>query len=533
MASNVRAADRQGLAAVLFFGVLLVAIASLLPAFPVDETRYLTVAWEMRTTGSWSLPTLNFEPYSHKPPLLFWLINASWSVFGLDVWPARIVGVGATVLVLIFTHCLDRCLAPKRSSGPALSALMLLGLPLFIILGCSIMFDTLLAATVSGAMLALWIAGRSGDWRAFPAYGAAIGLGLLAKGPVVLLFTVPAALLGRYWIVPEHRARWFLRIGAALALGALIGLAWALRAASIGGPDYAEMLLWKQSAGRIASSFAHARGFWFYLPVFLLFCAPLLVWPPAWTGLRRSIESSTPGRNFLLSWILPGLLGLSLISGKQIHYVLPLLPAAALLISLGLRDVALRDGDRFAWAFLAVGLLIAAMVFVRGGDRIFANEDTILSLVNQISVPQVLLTGTLTIAAIALLSGSAQRMLMGLATANFIFLGGLALEIRAGVAGLFDLQPLADVVHRFRDRPIAVAQKTRGELGFLARLDHPVVLVPEELLASWFARHPDGVAVIRRKASSPQRAAAHPGRVLYREKYRLQEEFLVVSASTQ
>jgi len=526
-------ADRRGFAAVLLFGALLVAAALLLPAFPVDETRYLTVAWEMRATGSWSLPTLNFEPYAHKPPLLFWLINASWSAFGLGVWPARMVGVGATVVVLIFTHGLDRRLGPARSPGLALSALMLLGLPLFIILGGSIMFDMLLTATVSGAMLALWIAGRSGDGRAFLAYGAAIGLGLLAKGPVVMLFTVPAAVLARYWIAPEHRPGWFLRIGAALALGALMGLAWALRAASLGGPDYAAMLLWKQSAGRIASSFAHARPFWFYLPVLLLFCAPLLVWRPAWIGLRRSLERSTPARNFFLGWILPGLLGLSLISGKQIHYLLPLLPAMTLLVSLGVRGVALRDADRFAWAVLAVGLLIAAVALVREDDRLFANDSTLVSIVSQISVPQLLLTGTLTVAAIALFRGSAQRTLMGLATANLIFLGSLALETRAAVAGLFDLQPLADVVQRVRGRPIAVAQRTRGELGFLARLDRPVVFVPEAELPSWFARHPDGVAIIRKRSSSPQPDAPLPGTALYRGKYRLQDEFLVVSAPMQ
>lgn len=531
MPSNASLADRQGFAAVLLFGALLIAAALLLPAFPVDETRYLTVAWEMRATGSWSLPTLNFEPYSHKPPLLFWLINASWSAFGLGVWQARLVGVGATVVVLVLTHGLDRRLAPARTSGPALSALMLLGLPLFIVLGCSIMFDMLLTATVSGAMLALWIAGRSGDSRAFLAYGASVGLGLLAKGPVVLLFAVPAALLARYWIAPEHRPGWFLRIGAALALGALMGLAWALRAASIGGPDYAEMLLWKQSAGRIASSFAHARGVWFYLPVLFLFCAPLLVWRPAWIGLRRSIESPTPGRNFLLGWILPGLLGLSLISGKQIHYVLPLMPAIALLISLGLRNVALRRSDRWAWAALAVGVLIVAVALIRDGDRFFAQNDAVVSLLNQASLPRLLLTGALALAAIALLRGSAQRMLMGLATANFIFLGSLALEIRAGFGPLFDLAPMADVVHRFRDRPIAVAQPTRGELGFLARLDRPVVLVPEGELPAWFASHPNGVAMIRKRLSSPQPVLR--ANVLYRGKYRLQDEFLVVSAPTR
>ncbi len=49
-----------------------------MPLLPIDETRYLTVAWEMRQSGHWLLPTLNGEPYSHKPPLLIWLINLAW-----------------------------------------------------------------------------------------------------------------------------------------------------------------------------------------------------------------------------------------------------------------------------------------------------------------------------------------------------------------------------------------------------------------------------------------------------------------------
>ncbi|MCC7250485.1 glycosyltransferase family 39 protein [Hyphomicrobium sp.] len=531
MTSGNSTANRWDFATVLLLGGLLVTASALLPAFPVDETRYLTVAWEMRITGNWSLPTLNFEPYSHKPPLLFWLINASWSVLGVAVWPARLVGAAATVLVLILTHRLERLLAPAQSSGPALSVLMLLGLPLFLVLGCSIMFDMLLTMTVSGALLALWIAGRSGDWRAFLAYGASIGLGLLAKGPVVLLFTVPAALLAPCWIAPEHRRHWYLRIAAAIALGALMGLAWALRAASIGGAEYAEMLLWTQSAGRIASSFAHARPFWFYVPVLLLFCVPLLVWRPAWTSLRRSIKTATPGRNFLLSWFLPGLFGLSLISGKQIHYLLPVLPAVALLVSLSLHHVELRNADRFGWAVLAAGILLVLAVLAMVGRHLYTDDSALASIATQLSLPGVLVTGALAVGAIACFRGSAQRMLVGLAAANSILLGSLTLQSRNGVAGLFDLQPLANVMQRLRDRPIAVAQRTRGEFGFLARLNHPVDHVPETELPSWFLRHPDGIAVIRCRSNAHNCDAPFPGRVLYRKEYRLQEIISIVSAS--
>ena len=60
------------------------------PLLPVDETRYLSVSWEMFLRQNFLVPTLNFEPYFQKPPLLFWLIDLAWSVFGVS----RIAAVG-------------------------------------------------------------------------------------------------------------------------------------------------------------------------------------------------------------------------------------------------------------------------------------------------------------------------------------------------------------------------------------------------------------------------------------------------------
>ena len=54
------------------------------PLLPVDETRYLSVSWEMFLRQNFLVPTLNFEPYFQKPPLLFWLIDLAWSVFGVS-----------------------------------------------------------------------------------------------------------------------------------------------------------------------------------------------------------------------------------------------------------------------------------------------------------------------------------------------------------------------------------------------------------------------------------------------------------------
>ena len=65
--------------------LLLVGVTlKLRPLLPVDETRYLSVAWDMWQNDNFLVPHLNGAPYSHKPPLLFWLMHLGWSIFGVN-----------------------------------------------------------------------------------------------------------------------------------------------------------------------------------------------------------------------------------------------------------------------------------------------------------------------------------------------------------------------------------------------------------------------------------------------------------------
>jgi len=503
--------------------------AVMMPAFPVDETRYLTVAWEMRVSGDWIVPTMDFAPYSHKPPLLFWLINASWSLLGVSVWSARLVIMMAMGCVLALTRRLERELIDNTTPVVASGVPILLSLPLFVILGVAILFDMLLTATVVGAMLALWCAGRRGSRRAYAAYGICIGLGLLAKGPVVLIFTLPVALLGPTWVAPTERRGLVLRIALALGLAALVGLAWALPAAHLGGREYAEMLLWKQSAGRVASSFSHARPVWFYLPVLLGFLAPLLLWRPAWIGFRRAVLTASPARNFLLAWIVPPFVLLSLISGKQIHYLLPIVPAFALLVSIGVKDGQTRSADRLPLIVLVTGALAGLVAVAWLGDRLLPDESTLATLVKQLSIPMLIVTGAVMLFALLAWDVSIRRFPIALATVNLVLLTSMALQSRVGVATLFDLAPVAEVIVPFarEGRPIAVTERTRGEFGFLARLEHPLVYVPKHQLPCWLSQHPESVAIMRSRAANDRPVSYN---TLYTKRYRMLETISVVSA---
>ena len=110
--------DRTWLAMAAFAAVAVLGVLAR-PLLPIDETRYLAVAWEMRLHGDWIVPQLNGLPYSHKPPLLFWLINLVWSVTGVSGTAARLVAPAFGVAAIWFMGILSAGGRGRGSVGKA------------------------------------------------------------------------------------------------------------------------------------------------------------------------------------------------------------------------------------------------------------------------------------------------------------------------------------------------------------------------------------------------------------------------------
>ena len=93
---------------------------------PIDETRYVTVAWNMYLNHDFLVPFLNGETYSHKPPLLFWLMNLGWAIFGVnDWWPRLFPSIFALAAVLMTQNIASR-LWPERPQIGYVASLILL-----------------------------------------------------------------------------------------------------------------------------------------------------------------------------------------------------------------------------------------------------------------------------------------------------------------------------------------------------------------------------------------------------------------------
>jgi 4-amino-4-deoxy-L-arabinose transferase-like glycosyltransferase len=326
MGNSARSPARRPLLWTLFFAgcafVLFVNAGGRLLSEP-DELRYLEVAREMEERSSWVLPLYNYQVYLDKGPLFFYLLAGARRLaddpFRAALLPAQIF----SLLSLLAAFALFR-LWGWSDRRIALALAMLLASIQFFLLARFCRMDALLAFFVLAGYLALFHRlERSSRWSP-TLFGLCTAFGLLTKGPVVLLWM---------WLVPLGWAAWtrdrrvpaFLIHPANLAGAILPVLAWLLPAYGALGPDLWKTIFVKQTTERLVSAKDHVQPWYYYLATL-----PLAVFPGTLYFLRGAFRRPEDRADrFLLVWVAAPLALFSLMSGKLVIYLLPLLPAAA------------------------------------------------------------------------------------------------------------------------------------------------------------------------------------------------------------
>ncbi|MCA1977855.1 MAG: glycosyltransferase family 39 protein [Thiobacillus sp.] len=487
-----RGHDRGALLASLALLALLAAVAQATrPYAPIDETRYVSVAWEMWLRGDFLVPYKNGMTYSHKPPFMFWMFQAGWALFGVNEWWPRLVSPLFSAGALWLTVLLAQRLWPQHAGTGGRAALILASCLLWIVFSTSAMFDVLLAFWVLVGMHGVLIA-ADGRRRGFALIALAIGFGVLTKGPVVLLDLLPAAVLAPWWNPGLRWGRWYGGLLLAVLLGAAIALAWAIPAGIAGGEAYRNAIFWGQTADRMVDSFAHRRPVWWYLPLLPIMLFPWFVWPGLWKalgGLRRS--GLDRGSRFCLAWMLPVFVAFSFISGKQPHYLVPLFPAFALLAARALAQV---SSPRIGLpALLAAALGVALML---------AGSGHIAALRHKVEALPPLWPGLALVLAAGLAWWGARRSsgagvpalaLLGVATMTLF-----QLAASRSIEPLYDVKPMALAIRQVQAEGHAVANLAtyHAQYQFLGRLEKPLVELRGEEASVWLAAHPDDYAVI-------------------------------------
>ena len=332
------------LAAVLAVRLLTMAVY---PVMDTTEARYAEIARHMLDSGDWLMPQIEpGVPFWGKPPLFAWLTAASFKLFGLSEFAARLPHflLGLATLWLV-------ALAGRRKRGPGsgcLPALILASTPLFFVTSGAVMTESgLLLATTLG-MLGFWFCTQRDE----PAWGwiffAGLGMGMLAKGPVAPVLTLLPVFM---WLLITRRWRSLRQLpwlsGGLLAL--VVCLPWYLLAErhSPGFLAYflvGEHLLRFIQPGWMGDLYGNAHREPLGM-IWLLWFQATAAWGLLFVfALTRQARRArrkdsappvahNPWRGYLLCWLIAPLLFFTFSGNILWTYVITGLPALALLLS--------------------------------------------------------------------------------------------------------------------------------------------------------------------------------------------------------
>ena len=486
---------------------------------PIDETRYVTVAWNMFLNHDFLVPYLNGETYSHKPPLLFWLMNLGWAVFGVnDWWPRLFPSIFALGAVLMTQKVAAR-LWPERRQIGYVASLVLLSSGIWAVFTTATMFDMLLAFFTIWGALGLLIAWQGEARKGWTYVALAIAGGLLTKGPTMLLQILPLAVLAPWWM--SHSANkpnlrhWYLNVLIAVIVGALILLAWAIPAGIYGGAQYQQEIFWGQTAGRMVKSFAHRLPLYWYVPMLPLMLFPWLFALPVWRALGKAVDAiNEQGVRFCLAWFIPVFIAFSLISGKQPHYLLPIIPAFALLVGRGWDDL-----NHISW----LDKLLPAVVGVAAGALLLAlprlthQYHLAIWMANiPVWVGAMLILGSLLL--MWRMSQNKTRYLQHVALLGLLIISMLYVGVIHTAGDACDVRNISYHLKRLEDQKIPLAHigKYYGQFNFVGRLLKSPEVVSEGELKGWFQSNPQGQVIMYFDKSSKLKGIKPEYMQLYR-----------------
>ena len=331
--------------------VLLVWAAIYLPALGSleikgEEGRRILPAVRMIETGDYIVPKVGSEPYLRKPPLINWLVAASFKIFGQrNEWTARLPSVLCVLAVaLVFITVARRSLGTTGSTVAALIWLTNFGM---IEKGRLIEIEALYVSLFAIAFvcwLSWWEEKRS-PWLTWLVPWIFLGLGWLAKGPMHLLFFY-AIVIAVLWRARELRTIWNVPHLIGVIVMVSIFAAWAIPFLKMTDGAHVAQVWSRQFSGRLAGEGFNFGGWALNIPRSLGYFLPWIVFVPLLIGAKSGPEESkqnvrsahrpqayVPGALF---WaILIPLLIVDLIPGSLPRYTMPLLaPFAWLLASI-------------------------------------------------------------------------------------------------------------------------------------------------------------------------------------------------------
>ena len=324
--------------------LLLVLIANrgvinyLLPLMDKTEARYAEIARIMVETNNWILLQIDYNiPFWAKPPLSTWLTAISIKLFGLYEFYIRLPYLITTIIIVLFISRYDKI----ENKIFFLTPLILLLMPEFYLHAGVVSTDTILNFSIILVMLSFWEAvGKKSGLKWWYGFFIGIGLGLLSKGPIILILTLPPIFIWFLVYKEELKKLKKIPILSGLSLTFLISFPW-YYFTELKSPGFIDYFIYGEHFRRFFDSgwkgdlygFAKQQPYgiiWLFSTMAIFPWSLLII-----TRIRKIIEEAYKNKwvCFLVCWMLFTPVFFTFSSSLIHTYTLPIAVPAALLVT--------------------------------------------------------------------------------------------------------------------------------------------------------------------------------------------------------
>jgi len=355
-----------------------------MPFVGPDEPRYAEIAREMLVSGDYITPRLCGALMLEKPVLLYWMQTASYRLLGVSEIAARLPSAAAALLCVIFVYfaigsTVSRRLALIVSSVLCTSAF-------FVAFGrvgtVDMVFTSGVCVAITCYYLMAWREGRVRTWYCLLG-SAAMGAAVLAKGLTGIVLVAPVCIIC-FAMTRQPRKLRLREIILPVLVFAAVVCSWYLPVTVENGTAFLQEFIVNHHFKRFLSNrYSHPQPFWFFVGIIPLSIVPwtFFLLPAAARLIRSKQEANVPRQHLLrLAWIwlLFPTTFFSLSGSKLPGYILPALPALAIIVGIELEEIWQLRWTRMArvaaWLtavlMMTLGIVVAVVLRNRLGSPV-------------------------------------------------------------------------------------------------------------------------------------------------------------------
>ncbi len=467
---------------VIFFvmlGVLYFGSLDRIALTDPDEVFYSQTAREMLDQKSFMTPVIFGHPQFEKPPLMYWLLAGSFKTFGLNPLAARLIPAAFGFFGILMTFYFCRRVFNEEIAD--LASIILGTSALYLVMSKAVLTDIVLSVFMIAAFYAFYLWFLERKQRYLYAFALASALAVLTKGPVAVIILVISCAL---FLAVEKEFK---------LLKAFVWHPWVLVFALVAVPWYAFVLV---KYGRVFVDefiihdhwhrilYAEHKSFdrWYFYP--MIMTAGLFPWTFYLVMMGRWWKEYKKEYVFFLIWFVVTFVIFQKAHSKLASYILPLMPALVIPLSISLSSWTRCSKRTTALAFmygvLGVGLMVAPLILVKKfPDYVWPIAFVAIRI----------FAAALIVAGIFLFKGKFMRAIITQATGLAIMFVLIGLFIPSSIDRAVANQYVKDVIERehYQGQPIVTNKLFARGIYFYT--GNPVVVMDHDKQPFW-SPHP-------------------------------------------